>query len=223
MLHEMHRNFDIKFGGTLTFSFPHPLYIIEAGFRYNYLQKRTEDKMDTDFFLIQRMKNGDDRAIEGFIQKYYPKIFQYCLLHIRDWGEAEYLTQETFLKFFQSFERYQHRGKCSAFLYAIASNNCKDYYRKAKEQYMEEVPEKAEADQDMDTAEIRLDVENAVSRLPEELRETAILFFFQGLKQREIAKLLDIKVSLVKYRVTRAKKLLGEYMNDGFPDRKEES
>ncbi len=88
---------------------------------------------------------------------------------------------------------------------------------------MEEVPEKAEADQDMDTAEIRLDVENAVSRLPEELRETAILFFFQGLKQREIAKLLDIKVSLVKYRVTRAKKLLGEYMNDGFPDRKEES
>ena len=170
--------------------------------------------MDTDFFLIQKMKNGDDSAIESFVRKYYPKIFQYCLLHIRDRGDAEDLTQETFLKFFQSFEQYQHRGKCSAFLYAIASNACKDYYRKVREQYVEEIPEKAEEDQDMESAEIRMDVENAVARLPEELRETAILFFFQGLKQREIAKLLDIKLSLVKYRVTRAKKLLGEYLGE---------
>ena len=171
--------------------------------------------MDSDFFLIQKMKNGDDGAVENFVRKYYPKIFQYCLLHIRDRGDAEDLTQETFLKFFQSFERYQHRGKCSAFLYAIASNNCKDYYRKAKEQYMEEIPERAEEDREMGTAEIRMDVENAVARLPEELKETAILFFFQGMKQREIAKLMDIKLSLVKYRVTRAKKLLGEYLGRG--------
>ena len=171
--------------------------------------------MDSDFFLIQKMKNGDDRAIESFVRKYYPKIFQYCLLHIRDRGDAEDMTQETFLKFFQSFERYQHRGKCSAFLYAIASNACKDYYRKAKEQYVEEIPERAEEDREMGTAEIRMDVENAVARLPEELKETAILFFFQGMKQREIAKLMDIKLSLVKYRVTRAKKLLGEYLGRG--------
>ena len=171
--------------------------------------------MDSDFFLIQKMKNGDDSAIESFVRKYYPKIFQYCLLHIRDRGDAEDLTQETFLKFFQSFERYQHRGKCSAFLYAIASNACRDYYRKAKEQYVEEIPERAEEDREMGTAEIRMDVENAVARLPEELKETAILFFFQGMKQREIAKLMDIKLSLVKYRVTRAKKLLGEYLGRG--------
>ena len=171
--------------------------------------------MDSDFFLIQKMKNGDDGAIESFVRKYYPKIFQYCLLHIRDRGDAEDLTQETFLKFFQSFERYQHRGKCSAFLYAIASNACRDYYRKAKEQYVEEIPERAEEDREMGTAEIRMDVENAVARLPEELKETAILFFFQGMKQREIAKLMDIKLSLVKYRVTRAKKLLREYLGRG--------
>ena len=171
--------------------------------------------MDSDFFLIQKMKNGDDGAVENFVRKYYPKIFQYCLLHIRDRGDTEDLTQETFLKFFQSLERYQHRGKCSAFLYAIASNACRDYYRKAKEQYVEEIPERAEEDREMGTAEIRMDVENAVARLPEELKETAILFFFQGMKQREIAKLMDIKLSLVKYRVTRAKKLLGEYLGRG--------
>ena len=47
-----------------------------------------------------------------------------------------------------------------------------------------------------------------MGKLPEELREVAILFFFQDLKQREIAELLGIKLSLVKYRIGRAKELL---------------
>ncbi len=59
-----------------------------------------------------------------------------------------------------------------------------------------------------------MDVENALARLPVELRETAVLFFFQGLKQREIARVLNIKVSLVKYRVSRAKILLAEYLKE---------
>ena len=38
------------------------------------------------------------------------------------------------------------------------------------------------------------------------------MFFFQELKQKDIAELLDIKLSLVKYRISRAKKLLSEYL-----------
>ena len=65
---------------------------------------------------------------------------------------------------------------------------------------------------DMGDAEVRMDIERAVDRLPEELKETAILFFFQELKQKDIAKLLDMNISLVKYRIGRAKKLLSEYL-----------
>ena len=165
----------------------------------------------------------NNEQFASLMRQYQRLVYTVGYQFVHDPHTAEDLTQETFLKFFRSFKRYQHRGKCSAFLYAIASNNCKDYYRKAKEQYMEEVPEKAGTDQDMDTAEIRMDVETAVARLPEELRETAILFFFQNLKQKEIAKLLDIKLSLVKYRVNRAKKLLREYLGNGSLERKEES
>ena len=63
--------------------------------------------------------------------------------------------------------------------------------------------------------EIRLDIEHAIDHLPEEIKETAVLFFFQELKQKEIADLLNIKLSLVKYRVSRAKKLLAEYLGEG--------
>lgn len=57
----------------------------------------------------------------------------------------------------------------------------------------------------MKGVEIRLDIEKAVQYLPDEIKDTAILFFFQGLKQKEIAQILDIKLSLVKYRVSKAK------------------
>ena len=53
-----------------------------------------------------------------------------------------------------------------------------------------------------------IEIEQAVRKLPEEIRETAVLYFFQELKQREIAELLHIKLSLVKYRIGRAKELL---------------
>ena len=39
--------------------------------------------------------------MDQFVLKHYPKIYQYCLLRVRDHGYAEDLTQETFLKFFR--------------------------------------------------------------------------------------------------------------------------
>lgn len=61
---------------------------------------------------------------------------------------------------------------------------------------------------------IRLDVERAVQNLPEEIREVAILFFFQEWKQREIAEQLQITLSLVKYRIGRARELLQKELED---------
>ena len=62
-------------------------------------------------------------------------------------------------------------------------------------------------DENPKNIEIRIDIERALEQLPEEIKEIVILFFFQGLKQKEIADLLNRKLSLVKYRVSKAKEL----------------
>ena len=67
-------------------------------------------------------------------------------------------------------------------------------------------------DENPNNIEIRLDIERALEQLPEEINEIVILFFFQGLKQKEIADLLNIKLSLVKYRVSKAKELLAKQL-----------
>ena len=166
--------------------------------------------MDTDFLLIYRMKNGDDQAIDTFVRKYYPAILRYCHLHIKDHGYSEDMTQEVFAKFFRTLNQYQHYGKALNYLYVIASNICRDHYQKTEETPMDELPE--QPSYEMDSLDLRFDVHTAIQRLPKELREVTILYFFQELKQKEIAKILGIDVPLVKYRIKRSKDLLAGYL-----------
>ena len=162
--------------------------------------------MDADFLLLRRMLDGDDQAIEAFVRKYYPKILQYCRLHIFDRGYAEDCTQETFARFFRTLPQYRHYGKAANYLYVIAGNLCRDHIRKSSELPLEELPEQSV--NPMESLDLRMDIREALARLSPELRETAVLYFLQGEKQTEIARILGIGLPLVKYRIRRAKELL---------------
>ncbi len=160
--------------------------------------------MDEDALLIRRMKQGDEDAIEEFIRKYYPVILRYCHTHISDRGYAEDMTQEVFFRFFRNLSNYRHYAKAANYLYVIAGNCCKDYYKQQREIPTDSLPEEAAEEGLEALMEIRL----AVQALPEEFREAAILFFLQERRQRDIAKILGIGLPLVKYRIRRSKELL---------------
>lgn len=177
--------------------------------------------MDADFWLIYKIKNKDEAAGEAFVRKYYSAIFRYCLLHLRDYSQAEDITQETFLRFFENIERYRSYGKALNYLYVIAGNACKDYYKKKKYWLMDELGKGQENQNPSEMTEnpmaqipLKIEIEQAMEKLPSEIREVAILFFFQELKQKEIAKILEISLSLVKYRVSRAKQILSDYLKE---------
>ena len=168
--------------------------------------------MDSDFLLLHRMRHGDDQAIEVFVRRFYPRILQYCQLHIKDSGCAEDLTQETFEKFFRSLGQYQHRGKAANYLYTIAGNACRDFCKKPKEVPLEGLSREMGTEPEANDA--HLAVALALDALPPELREAAVLFYIQGLKQREIADLLHISLPLVKYRLGKAKAQLQQILSE---------
>lgn len=169
--------------------------------------------MDRDFSLIQKMRVGDEAAVEAFVKKYYPAILRYCCLHIYSREDGEDAAQETFERFFRTFEKYRHYGKAGNYLYVIAGNVCKDYFRRKKEVVMVELPETE--GECMEGLEELMDISRILKSLPEELRETAILYFVQERKQKEIAKITGISLSLVKYRVRRVRELLMKELKGG--------
>ena len=67
--------------------------------------------MDIDFWLIQKMKHGDENAFNVFVHKYYKKILDYCVYHCTDKVYAEDLTQETFVRFFANLSDYRYKDK----------------------------------------------------------------------------------------------------------------
>ena len=67
----------------------------------------------------------------------------------------------------------------------------------------------------MGQVEKRMEIYEALDKLPEEIREVVILFLFQEISQKEIARMMGIKLSIVKYRLSRAKKQLAKYLGEG--------
>lgn len=170
--------------------------------------------MDPDFLLVQKMRMGDEQAMDAFVEKYYPRILKYCRLHIDDADYAEDMTQESFIRFFRTLAQYQHYGKAANYLYTIAANVCHDYYRKNYDRKkiefpMAELPESLEP-QAADL-ERMIDVRRALESLPEEMREVAVLFFQQERKQKDIAKILGIGLPLVKYRIRKIREFFSAY------------
>lgn len=166
--------------------------------------------MDNDFFLILRIKSGDEIATQKIVEKYYSAILQYCKYHIPSKEDAEDITQETFERFFYNLEKYKHQGKIINYLYVIAGNLCKDFYKK-QEQIKNFEIEREESNISANIEE-KLDIDNAINMLSSEQKEVVILYYFQGLKLKEISEILNIKLPLVKYRIKEAKIRLEEFL-----------
>lgn len=176
-----------------------------------------ENFVDFDFWLIQKMKHGDENAFDVFVRKYYKKILDYCFYHCMDKSYAEDLTQETFVRFFAKLSDYRYRGKTINYLYTIAGNLCKDYFKKAKDCILDEHIIDTQGSSDNSGADDilnKLAIQNALMELPDELREIIVLYYFQGLKLAEIADVLHIGLPLVKYRMKQAKIKLEDLLKE---------
>ena len=144
--------------------------------------------------------------LERMIRKYYDEIFLYCYHHVGSRTVAEDLCQDTFVSFIEHYEEYRHIGKAKNYLYTIAGNKCKDFYRKKVPVPMDELPEQGTGE----CLEELVVIRQMVSALPEELREAVMLRYFQNLKYVDIASILKISLSMAKYRVKKGVKQLSE-------------
>lgn len=169
--------------------------------------------MDADLFTIRKMKQGDDAAFDAFVRKYYGDILKYCTFHCADRKETEDLTQETFVRFFAKLSEYRYQGKTKNYLYTIAANLCRNHYKKRRPVPLDTevltVAAGAAPDEEA-AANTHLLLEWALAQLAPEQREVIILHYYQGLKLREIADVLEIGLPLVKYRLRQVKAKLQE-------------
>lgn len=174
--------------------------------------------MIIDFWLIKEIKNGDGKACDEFVRRYYEKVLSYCVKRLSDEELAKDLTQETFLKFFEHIFEYKPQNKTINYLYTIAGNLIKNEYKRKKEIYLEDLLEAQESARDLKDwykeASEKIDLKKMLNRIPVEYRECLILFYIYEYKQIEISEALNISLPLVKYRLRKGKEALKDIVRE---------
>ena len=158
--------------------------------------------------------------IDPYIQQYGRRLYGLCVKLCADGGDAQDLYQDTWLKAYQHWDRYDPTRDFGAWITRICVNTYRDrlrrrrlnplYDRFATSEEKDRALEQAAEPDDPAYREVR----DAVRSLPEKLRLAVILYYFNGFAVEATAELLRIPPGTVKSRLARARTLLKERLQD---------
>lgn len=162
--------------------------------------------------LAARLRAGDHTAAGEFVDMYNEQIFLFMRRLGHDRQVSEDLTQESFLHAWQHISQLRNGKALNGWLYRIAGNVSKLYWRKHKGREMAsiegagiDVPENSEAGCDIAGHYEQLGrLKNAVAYLPEKLRQAVVLHYMQHLTIAEAAEAAGVREGTFKSRLNRA-------------------
>lgn len=177
-----------------------------------------------DFQLASQAAEGDRAAFEKIYQQHVNRVYGLSLRLTADKGEAEILTQDTFVKAWFSLPGYTGRGSLGGWLGRVASNLWKDRFRARARRLRlaEELAAEGLAGEEVSPPEAvgearygqvahmltALDLDRCIARLPEGARIVYVFHEVEGYTHREIAEMLDVAVGTVKAQLHRARRLI---------------
>lgn len=165
---------------------------------------------DEDY--MSQLSLGNDSALDTLVFRYHKPLYGYVYRLLQDERLAEDVVQETFLKIYQQGKKGFIPDQFKPWMYKIATNNCKDYWKKAhtKREYFtdRDVEENGQVHHIIDRQLERKWMVDSLNQLSLEYRSVLYLRFFQDLKYAEIALALDITLNTVKTRISRGLKHL---------------
>ena len=164
---------------------------------------------------LERMRRGDRSAFEGFYRDHVGRLFGLCIRLTRNRGEAEEMTQEVFVRAWQHKEKLSSAAHARNWLHRVALNLWRNQLRRLSqrgEPFELDEERAAEPRPRNATGGLRMDLERAISALPDRAREVLVLHDVLGYRHAEIGELLAIATNTSKVQLHRARKRLREVL-----------
>ncbi|MEW5701673.1 MAG: sigma-70 family RNA polymerase sigma factor [Candidatus Zixiibacteriota bacterium] len=169
---------------------------------------------------------GDRTQFERLVKGQLDSLYRTALRMTRNAADAEDLVQDTCLKAYRYFDRFEEGSNLRAWLFKILTNLFINRYRKeSKAPTQVEYDEAGEfqlysrmvdggaalgqsPEKNLFDRLLGSDIEQAIDDLPEDFRIVVVMAFVEGLSYEEIAAALDVPMGTVKSRLFRGRKLL---------------
>jgi RNA polymerase sigma-70 factor, ECF subfamily len=167
--------------------------------------------IDTDVSALRSL--GTDRAFERMYRKHASDVYRYALAVVRHAGDAEDVTQTTFLNAYRALQRGERPLKAKSWLLAIAHNVCRQRFRNAARR-----PQQVAFDEDLAEAVVpedspsAEDLVRALQQLSFNQRSALVMRELEGRPYKEIGEILQLPVSAVETLLFRARRALREQL-----------
>lgn len=174
---------------------------------------------------MARLRSGDDLALNEIMDRWQRRVTSFLLRMTGNESAAVDLAQETFVRVYQSRERFRPRGEFPSWLFTIASNLGRQHFRwqgrhpaisldagGSEEQTIGDrlATDDGDPREQAEAKERAAVVRDAVMALPHELREAVILSEYEDLSHQQIAGISGCTPKAVETRLYRARSLLRE-------------
>ena len=179
--------------------------------------------------IVRKVLGGDANAFETLVLEYEKNVYNIALRMTGNSEDAADMTQEAFIKAYNSLQSFRGDSKFSVWLYRIVSNVCLDFLRSRNRRptvslsVEDDDGEDAQLDvaDESQSPELLLDrkltresVRRGLDSLPPDYRQILLLREIQGLSYDEISQALCLEVGTVKSRIFRARKRLCTFLID---------
>ena len=174
--------------------------------------------LDYDAELMLRVKDGDGASFGVLLEKHRTSVVHFLFRMVQNYGVAEELAQEVFLRVYRSRESYEASAKFTTWLFRIATHLALNALRDGKNEKFQERLDDESADmparqvsdarptvEQKMVYQVRLDeVRRAVATLPEKQRAAVLMHKYEEMEYSQIAKVLSCSESAVKSLLFRA-------------------
>ncbi len=172
-----------------------------------------------DARLLARVLDGDHDAFNQIMRNHEDRVFSVCLRIMGSREQALDAVQETFLTAFRKADQFKGNSALGTWIYRIAVNTCYDQLRKQKRRATEPIPEHLDpadhfAEDAMDSAALRPELQRALAALPDDFRTAVVLADIEGLGLNQVAEIVGVPVGTVKSRVFRGRRLLADALRE---------
>ena len=170
----------------------------------------------TDKKLYQKYLNGDNKAFEELVTKYKDNIIYFISRYTKNTEIAEDISQDVFVYILLNKEQYDFKYSFKTYLYMIAKCRAINYIKKEKkiikidyenlyieDNNLEEIVYKNEENQK---------IRKVINKLKPDYQAVIYLVFLEGLKYKEVAKIMNKNIGQIKVMIYRAKRKLKEYL-----------
>ncbi|MHC4622311.1 MAG: RNA polymerase sigma factor [Planctomycetota bacterium] len=169
-------------------------------------------KVFSDDILVAASGSGDKSAYGVLVKRHYRRVFGVCLGVLGNIDDAEDIAQDAMLKGFVEIRQLRRNERFEQWILRVAKNLCIDFLRRKRH------VKKLARRQAVEGGEARNgnhELEEAIRRLPQELRLPLVMYYFDNKSAESIAEMLSISHSGVCHRIRTARKQLHKLLTNG--------